>query len=92
MGGDIHVSRALNYGPRVGYDLWQFIVSPLHGSTIPSLNVPHPSLVHSAVEPNVFLKMVADTTKKDPSLTSTWINRAGRRIFEVDLLASRLGH
>lgn len=27
IGGDIHVSRALNYGPRVGYDLWQYIVS-----------------------------------------------------------------
>lgn len=92
MGGDIHVSRALNYGPRVGYDLWQFIVSPLHGSTIPSLNVPHPSLVHSAVEPNVFLKMVADTTRNDLSLTSTWINRAGKRIFEVDLLASQMGY
>lgn len=92
MGGDIHVSRALNYGPRVGYDLWQFIVSPLHNSTIPSLNVPHPSLVHSAVEPNVFLKMVADTTVNDPSLTSTWINRAGKRIFEVELLASKMGY
>ncbi|TDE16005.1 alkaline phosphatase D family protein [Jiangella asiatica] len=92
MGGDIHVSRALNYGPRVGYDLWQFIVSPLHGSTIPSLNVPHPALVHSAVEPNVFLRLVADTTVADPTLTATWINRAGTEIFEVERLASQLGH
>ncbi|SEE50124.1 alkaline phosphatase D family protein [Jiangella alba] len=92
MGGDIHVSRALNYGPRVGYDLWQFIVSPLHGSTIPSLNVPHPALVHSAVEPNVFLKLVADTTVKDPTLTATWINRAGREIFAVERVASQMGH
>lgn len=92
MGGDIHVSRALNYGPRVGYDLWQFIVRPLHNSTIPGLNVPHPALVHSAVEPNVFLKMVADTTENDPTLTSTWINRAGKRFFEVELLASKMGY
>ncbi|MFD5087151.1 alkaline phosphatase D family protein [Kitasatospora sp. NPDC058406] len=34
VSGDIHVSRALNYGPRIGYDLWQFIVSPLHDRTI----------------------------------------------------------
>ncbi|MFH8692715.1 alkaline phosphatase D family protein [Streptomyces anulatus] len=92
LSGDIHVSRALNYGPRVGYDLWQFIVSPMHGSTIPSLNVPSPHLVHSAVEPHVFLKLVADTTVSDPTLTATWINRDGRRIFEVTRTATELGH
>ncbi|GAB3533612.1 hypothetical protein GCM10027403_07910 [Arthrobacter tecti] len=92
MSGDIHVSRALNYGPRVGYDLWQFIVSPLHDRTIPSLNVPHPALVHSAVEPNVFMKMVADTTVEPATLTATWINRAGERIFEVATDSKKLGH
>ncbi|MBT2896032.1 alkaline phosphatase family protein [Streptomyces sp. McG3] len=92
LSGDIHVSRALNYGPRVGYDLWQFIISPLHDRTIPSLNVPSPHLVHSAVEPHVFLKLVADTTVSDPTLTATWINRAGRRLFEVTRTATELGH
>ncbi|WP_455359546.1 alkaline phosphatase D family protein [Streptomyces sp. SYSU K21746] len=92
IGGDIHVSRALNYGPRVGYDLWQFIVSPLHGSTIPGLNVPSPHLVHSAVEPHVFLKLVADTTVSSPTLTASWINRAGRRLFEVSRTAADMGH
>ncbi|MFT7835703.1 alkaline phosphatase D family protein [Saccharothrix sp. BKS2] len=92
IGGDIHVSRALNYGPRVGYDLWQYIVSPLHNSTIPSLNTPHPALVHSAVEPHVFLKLVADTTASPATLTATWINREGRRLFEVRRTATDLGH
>ncbi|WP_020390478.1 alkaline phosphatase D family protein [Kribbella catacumbae] len=92
LGGDIHVSRALNYGARVGYDLWQFIVSPLHNRTIPSLNVPHPALVHSAVEPNVFLKLVADTTVKPATLTATWINSAGKRIFEVHRTSTDMGH
>ncbi|MFE5794255.1 alkaline phosphatase D family protein [Streptomyces sp. NPDC056503] len=92
VGGDIHVSRALDYGPRVGYDLWQFIVSPLHDSTIPSLNVPSPHLVHSAVEPHVFLKLVADTTGATPTLTATWINRDGRRLFEVRRTAAEMGH
>ena len=86
VGGDIHVSRALNYGPRVGYDLWQFIVSPLHDRTIPSLNVQHPHLVHSAVEPHVFLRLQVD----DARLTASWINRAGERIFEVELLREDL--
>ncbi|WP_405796110.1 alkaline phosphatase D family protein [Streptomyces sp. NBC_01506] len=92
VGGDIHVSRALNYGPRVGYDLWQFIVSPLHDRTIPSLNVPNPNLVHSAVEPHVFLKLVADTTVSPATLTATWINREGTRLFEVRRTATELGH
>ncbi|MET9558009.1 alkaline phosphatase D family protein [Streptomyces sp. NPDC006645] len=92
VGGDIHVSRALNYGPRVGYDLWQYIVSPLHDRTIPSLNVPNPNLVHSAVEPHVFLKLVADTTVSPATLTATWINRDGRRLFEVRRTADDLGH
>ncbi|GAA1827747.1 discoidin domain-containing protein [Agromyces salentinus] len=90
VGGDIHVSRALNYGRRVGYDLWQFIVSPMHSSVIPSLNVPHPSLVHSAVEPHVFLRLEADTTVQPATLKATWINRDGRRIFEVETDTDRL--
>ncbi|MCP1413799.1 alkaline phosphatase [Paenarthrobacter sp. A20] len=92
LSGDIHVSRALNYGPRVGYDLWQWIVSPLHDRTIASLNVPHPALVHSAVEPNVFARIEADTTVKPATLKATWINRAGERIFEVATTSTQLGH
>ena len=83
LGGDIHVSRALNYGPRVGYDLWQFIISPMHHRVIPSLNVPHANLVHAAAEPNVFLKMQIDTTASPATLKATWVNLDGKRIFEV---------
>lgn len=90
LGGDIHVSRALNYGPRVGYDLWQFIVSPMHSSVIPSLNVPNPALVHSAVEPHVFLRLELDTTVEPATMTATWINRDGERVFEVSTDAALL--
>ena len=90
IGGDIHVSRALNYGPRVGYDLWQFIISPLHGSTIPSLDVPHPDLVHHAVEPFVFLKLEASSETAVATLNATWINRDGRRVFKVALNSNEL--
>ncbi|MFM1822563.1 MAG: Alkaline phosphatase precursor [Planctomycetota bacterium] len=90
IGGDIHVSRALRYRDRVGYDLWQFITSPMHGSTIPSLDVPHPDLVHHAVEPHVFLRLAVDGTVDDPSLEAEWIGREGRRIFSVSLRASAL--
>lgn len=90
LGGDIHVSRALNYGPRLGYDLWQFIVSPMHSSVIPSLNVPNPALVHSAVEPHVFMRLELDTTVTPATMTATWINRDGKRMFEVKTDAEQL--
>jgi len=90
LSGDIHVSRALNYGPRVGYDLWQFIVSPMHNRVIPSLNVPHPNLVHDAVEPYVFLKLEIDTVATPAKLDATWINRDGRRIFAVNTTSEEL--
>lgn len=91
IGGDIHVSRALNYGPqRVGYPLWQFIVSPLHAGVIERLDVPHPALVHHAAEPHTFLKLVCDSTEPDPVMEAIWINRAGRELFRVSLRASDL--
>lgn len=90
ISGDIHVSRALNYGPRVGYDLWQFIVSPMHDRVIPSLNVPHPNLVHDAVEPHVFLRLEADTTADPARLHARWVNLEGKLIFEVELTSADL--
>jgi hypothetical protein len=50
---------------------------------IPSL-VPKndPRLLWSAVEPNVFLRTVADTSGEVPTLTSTWIRMDGTRLHE----------
>ena len=85
MGGDIHVSRLLKYDTtrQVGYPLYQFITSPLHNRVIPSLNVPHPALIRSAVEPFVFLKLTVDTTVTPATLKAVWMNRDGEVIFEV---------
>lgn len=92
MGGDIHASRVLRYKTEksVGYDLVQFIASPIHGSTIPSLNVYHPNLVRSAVEPNVFLEVEVDTTEEDPVFSAALVNRKGETVFSYRLLASEL--
>ena len=86
MGGDIHVSRLLKYPTRahVGYDLYQFIVSPLSDRVLPDANVPNPSLVASAVEPFVFLKITADSTRSPATLRAEWLNRDGRLIFKQD--------
>ena len=85
IGGDIHVSRLLKYKTKdqVGYPLYQFISSPMHGSVIPSLNVPHPALVKSAEEPFVFLKLSVDSTVTPATLKGVWMNRNGKTIFGV---------
>ncbi|MDA7511084.1 alkaline phosphatase D family protein [Verrucomicrobia bacterium] len=87
MGGDIHVSRLLKYDTveQVGYPLYQFISSPMHGSVIPSLNVPHPALIQSAEEPFVFLKLSVDSTVTPAKLEAVWMNRDGKTIFDVHI-------
>jgi len=92
MGGDIHASRVLRYKTAkiTGYDLVQFIASPIHASTIPSLNVYHPDLVRSAVEPNVFLRVDADSTVTPAVLDAALINKNGETVFSYRLTADDL--
>ena len=80
IGGDIHVSRHLKYPmkDRIGYDLHQFIISPLHDRIIKSLNVPHPHLQWGEPIKNMFLTIAADTTGKRPTLDANWIDRNGK--------------
>ncbi len=87
VGGDIHASRVLRYKTAkvVGYDLTQFIASPIHASTIPSLNVYHPDLVRSAVEPNIFLRVDADSTVTPAEFHATLINKDGEHVFSYHL-------
>jgi alkaline phosphatase D len=74
----------------VGYDLVQFIASPVHASTIPSLNVYNPDLVRSAVEPNVFLRVDADSTVTPAQLHAHLINKDGEQVFSYHLSADDL--
>ena len=92
MGGDIHASRVLRYqtAATAGYDLVQFIASPIHGGTIPSLNIFHPDLVRSAVEPHVFLRIDADSTTSPATFRAALINRHGDTVFSYHLSADDL--
>lgn len=92
VGGDIHASRVLRYktAKTTGYDLVQFIASPIHGSTIPSLNVYNPDLVRSAIEPHVFLRVDADSTVTPAELHATLINKNGETVFSYHLTAADL--
>lgn len=91
-GGDIHASRVLRYKTKnaLGYELVQLIASPIHANVIPKLNVYHPDLVRSAVEPNVFMLLDADSTVTPARLRATLINRHGARVFTYDLSAADL--
>jgi alkaline phosphatase D len=92
IGGDIHVTRVLKHdtSATVGYPLYEFISSPMHHKVIPSLNVPHPALIHSAVEPHTFLTVTFDDTEKVPALHAEFIRRDGRRLFEVTVNLNEL--
>ena len=87
IGGDIHVSRHLKYPmvERIGYDLHQFVISPLHDRVIPSLNVPHPHLQWGEPLKNMFLIVTADTTGERPSLEAQWIDRTGQEHRRVSI-------
>ncbi|WP_149497463.1 alkaline phosphatase D family protein [Roseiconus lacunae] len=80
IGGDIHVSRHLKYPmkDRIGYDLHQFIISPLHDRVIPSLNVEHPDLLWGEPLKNMFLTVAVDATGDRPTLEAKWIDRLGK--------------
>ncbi len=90
FGGDIHVSRHLCTKGRAGYDLHEFVCSPLHSSTIPSLNIPHPDLVWGHPEPRTFLRITADDTVRPARLVATYINAAGEVLHEVKLTSAQL--
>jgi alkaline phosphatase D len=88
MGGDIHASRVLRYKETrktVGYEMVQFIASPIHHKVIPTLNTYHPDLVRSAVEPNVFLVVDVDSTVTPAALHAELVNRHGERVFTYSL-------
>ena len=92
IGGDIHVSRLMRFPTRttVGYDLPEFITSPMHDRVFPHANVKDPNLVASAEEPWVFLRLTADSTGREPMLTGELVNRDGKRFFRQELRASDL--
>ncbi len=90
FGGDIHVSRHLLAPRRVGYDLHHFISSPSGASVIPSLNIPHASLVWSSQAPRQFLTFTADTRGPEPVLTARFMRDTGEVQNEVIIPYSEL--
>ena len=87
VGGDVHHQRFLKYDSSsgAGYPLHEFVVSPLHAKIAPSLNLPHPNLIRSAIEPNVFLRVEADSTVTPARLDVEFIQLEGREMWKVEI-------
>ena len=92
IGGDIHCSRLLEYPTekQVGYPVRQLIVSPIHERTIPSLNVPHPHLVHGAAIPHVWLRLEVDSSVIPATLHAEWVQMNGRKMWDLKLTEQQL--
>ncbi len=92
MGGDIHCSRLLRYKTeeQVGYPIHQMIVSPIHSSTIPSLNVAHPDLIKGEAIPHVWLRLEVDSTKEPAMLHAEWVQMNGRQMWDLTLTEDQL--
>jgi alkaline phosphatase D len=92
IGGDIHCSRLLRYKTeqQVGYPIHQFIVSPIHDGTIPTLNVPHPDLIKGASIPNVWLRLEVDSSGDPASLHAEWVQMNGRKMWDIKLTQQQL--
>jgi len=92
IGGDIHCSRHLKYDTEktVGYPIHQFIVSPIHDSTIPALNVPHPDLIRGEAVPHVWLRLEVDSTQSPARLHAQWVQMEGRPMWDVTLTTEQL--
>ena len=86
LGGDIHVSRHLNYSnDHVGYPLHQFISSPMHNSVIKSLNTKHECLKWSALQKNTCLILETKIEDNKTLLRAKYLNESASIINQVTI-------
>lgn len=88
VSGDIHWSRVIRHdtSKQIGYDLHEFITSPIHEKLIITANAPHPGLVYSIGEPNSFLLLETDVREgvegDMETLTMSLRNASGKILYE----------
>ncbi len=80
VGGDVHWSRVLKHDTesKVGYDLYEFITSPIHEKLIEAANPPDERVIFSIGEINSFLLM---ETNSDDELQFTITNKDGDELY-----------
>jgi hypothetical protein len=83
VSGDIHWSRVIKHDTKskIGYDLIEFITSPIHEKLIAAANAPHKGNLFSVGEINSFLLVEATHNDEVKSLQMTITNAAGKNLF-----------
>ncbi len=83
VSGDIHWSRVIKHNTTdtIGYDLHEFISSPIHETLIVAADAYHEGLVFSIGEPNSFLLVETKKNKDDIELTMSLRNAEGEILY-----------
>ncbi len=83
VSGDIHWSRVIQHDTKskIGYDLIEFITSPIHEKLIVTANAPHEGDLFSVGEINSFLLLQATNNDEMQSLSMTITNASGEELF-----------
>lgn len=92
VGGDVHRSRALRHDTSalVGYELTEFISSPLANLVIPAANQPHPGLLFDDGTPFSFLELEALPAGGGQHRLRARFHAGERVVYELELLSSEL--
>lgn len=92
VSGDVHWSRVIRHDTkdRLGYDLMEFVTSPIHEKLIPAANPPHSGLIFSVGEINSFL-LVDATTEGDSATLVARIRNAAGQDLHVEKIAATSG-
>ena len=72
VGGDVHRTRVLRHSTQAsaGYRIPELITSPIHSGVIALANAPHRDLIHDSGEPNAFLLLTVDDSRKPAELAA----------------------
>jgi alkaline phosphatase D len=83
VSGDIHWSRVINHNTKskIGYDLIEFVTSPIHEKLISAANASHEGDVFSVGEINSYLLLHATTVDEKLTLTMNITNASGEALF-----------
>ncbi len=83
VSGDIHWSRVIQHDTKskIGYDLIEYITSPIHEKLIPTANAFHEGDLFSVGEINSFLLLDAVATEEEQTLSMTITNASGEALY-----------
>jgi alkaline phosphatase D len=83
VSGDVHWSRVIKHNTTdtIGYDVHEFITSPIHEKLIVAADAYHEGLVFSIGEPNSFLLLESNKNEDSISLNMSLQNAIGETLY-----------